>query len=93
VAGAARRPEPPQRLLPLLLVGLGLASLGLHLQALGWLAWPEGLGLPIALDVVLFMIAVMAGRVVPMFSNNGVPGMQARRDERLERPRWAACWR
>ena len=70
---------------PLLLVGLGLASLGLHLQALGWLAWPEGLGLPIALDVVLFMIAVMAGRVVPMFSNNGVPGMQARRDERLEK--------
>lgn len=80
-AGAHRRND----FFPLLLAGMGLASLGLHLEALGWLHWPAGLGLPIALDGVLFMIAVMAGRVVPMFSNNGVPGMQARRDERLEK--------
>lgn len=68
-----------------LLVMMGVAAGVFHLAQLGALALPSGLGLPLALDVVLFMIAVMAGRVVPMFSNNGVPGMQARRDERIER--------
>ena len=33
-----------------------------------------GLGIQVALDVVLFIVAVMAGRVIPMFTNNGVPG-------------------
>lgn len=64
---------------------MGIAAGVLHAGWLGWVALPAGLGLPLALDVVLFMIAVMAGRVVPMFSNNGVPGMQAVRDERVER--------
>lgn len=72
-----------------LLVAMGLAAGVLHLNLLGVLRLPArleaGLGLPLALDIVLFMIAVMAGRVLPMFSNNGVPGMTARRDERVER--------
>ena len=72
-----------------LLFAMGLAVAALHLNLLGLLPLPRpmaaGLGLPLALDMVLFMIAVMAGRVLPMFSNNGVPGMRARRDERLER--------
>ncbi|MCZ8074859.1 MAG: NnrS family protein, partial [Paucibacter sp.] len=75
-----------------LLLALGLATAALHLEQLG--LWTElqlpsapfqGLGLPLALDLLLFMIAVMAGRVLPMFSNNGVPGMNARREPRLER--------
>jgi uncharacterized protein involved in response to NO len=68
-----------------LLVMMGVAAGVFHLGQSGWLTLPGGLGLPLALDVVLLMIAVMAGRVVPMFSNNGVPGLQARRDERIER--------
>lgn len=76
-----------------LLIAMGLASGALHLHLMGHLllpdAWPAdlagGLGLPLGLDIVLFMIAVMAGRIVPMFSNNGVPGMQARRDPRVEK--------
>ena len=32
-------------------------------------------------------MAVMGGRVIPMFTNNGVPGAQARRHERLENVR------
>jgi uncharacterized protein involved in response to NO len=51
---------------------------------LQWLTLPAELGLPVALDVVLFIIAVMTGRVVPMFTNNGAPGAQARREPRLE---------
>ena len=39
----------------------------------------------VGLDAVLFVMAVMAGRVVPMFTNNGVPGAGARRIPWLER--------
>lgn len=68
----------------LLLMGLGSALL--HLGSMGLLNLPllSSAGLPLGLDVVLFMIAVMAGRVVPMFSNNGVPGMEARREPWVE---------
>lgn len=72
-----------------LLLAMGIAVGVLHLNLMGLLRLPArleaGLGLPLALDIVLFMIAVMAGRVLPMFSNNGVPGMAARRDDRIER--------
>lgn len=68
-----------------LLLLLGLATAAFHVrQAAGW-DWPASLGLPVAGDVVLFMVAVMAGRVVPMFSNNGVPGLQATRHPLVER--------
>ncbi|UDF34444.1 UNVERIFIED_ORG: NnrS family protein [Shinella sp. XGS7] len=72
-----------------LLMLMGLAAGALHLNLMGLLRLPArleaGMGLPLGLDIVLFMIVVMAGRVVPMFSNNGVPGMEARRDPRLEK--------
>ncbi|MEO3713688.1 NnrS family protein [Roseateles flavus] len=69
-----------------LLVLMGLGSALLHLGSMGLLNLPllSAAGLPLGLDIVLFMIAVMAGRVVPMFSNNGVPGMQARREPWVE---------
>jgi uncharacterized protein involved in response to NO len=41
------------------------------------------------LDIVLFIMAVMGGRVIPMFTNNAIPGTQARRSPALERRRWA----
>lgn len=68
-----------------LLVLIGVAAGVLHLRLMGRLDLGAGLGLPLALDVLLFMVAVMAGRVVPMFSNNGVPGLNARRDARVEK--------
>ncbi len=60
-----------------LLVLLGAANLGIHLSQLGLWNVPAGLGVQIALDMVLFTMAVMAGRVIPMFTNNGVPGAGA----------------
>jgi uncharacterized protein involved in response to NO len=68
-----------------LLLGLAVAVLGVHLAWLGVITLPAWLGLRIALDLVLFIMAVMAGRVVPMFTNNGVPGAQARRHPVLEK--------
>jgi uncharacterized protein involved in response to NO len=68
-----------------LLVLMGAASLAIHLAQLGVLAVPAWLGLRVALDGVLFIMAVMAGRVIPMFTNNGVPGAGAVRHEGLDR--------
>ncbi|MDI4634072.1 NnrS family protein [Pelomonas sp. V22] len=68
-----------------LLVAMGAAAGVLHLNLMGLLQLPTGLGLPVALDIVLFMIAVMAGRILPMFSNNGVPGLNAQRKAAVER--------
>jgi len=42
-------------------------------------------GLVLGLDVVLFVIAVVAGRVVPSFTNNAIAGAGARRNPLLER--------
>jgi uncharacterized protein involved in response to NO len=67
-----------------LLVALGAAAGVLHLAQLGWLALPAQLGMPLALDLVLFIITVMTGRVVPMFTNNGAPGARARREPKVE---------
>lgn len=68
-----------------LLLLLGLADLGMHLSQLGVWDLPAWLGLQVALDVVLFIMAVMGGRVIPMFTNNGVPGAGAVRNEWVEK--------
>jgi uncharacterized protein involved in response to NO len=64
---------------------LGLVQLSLHLVQLGALALPGWIGIGLGLDLVLFIMAVMAGRVVPMFTNNAVPGAKATRQPALER--------
>ena len=64
---------------------LGLAVLAFHLSGTGVLPWPERAGLQVGLDVVLFIMAVMAGRVIPMFTNNGIPGAQATRHPVIEK--------
>jgi len=64
---------------------MGLADLALHLTSLGVLELPPFFGLRIALDIVLFVMAVMAGRVIPMFTNNGVVGAGAERRPAVER--------
>ncbi|HEY5307019.1 MAG TPA: NnrS family protein, partial [Casimicrobiaceae bacterium] len=68
-----------------LLLLLGAAVLALHLSPLGVLPWPERASLQAGLDVVLFVLAVMGGRVIPMFTNNGVPGANATRHPWVEK--------
>jgi uncharacterized protein involved in response to NO len=68
-----------------LLLLLGLGQLSLHLAQLGVMALPAWLGIGLGLDVVLFIMAVMAGRVIPMFTNNAIPGARATRQPWLER--------
>jgi uncharacterized protein involved in response to NO len=46
---------------------------------------PPRLDLVLGLDVMLFIMAVMGGRVIPMFTNNGVPGTRAARHPLVEK--------
>lgn len=68
-----------------LLLLMSAASLVVHLAQLGVIALPGWIGIQLALDVVLFIMAVMGGRVIPMFTNNGVPGAGATRQPQVER--------
>jgi len=68
-----------------LLLLMGALVLALHLAWLGVVVVPPRLGLGLGLDVVLFIMAVMAGRVIPMFTNNGVPGAGAGRHPLVEK--------
>jgi uncharacterized protein involved in response to NO len=68
-----------------LLLLLGLAVLAFHLSYLGLLPWPERASLQVGLDVVLFVLAVMGGRVIPMFTSNGIPGVQTTRHPVVEK--------
>jgi uncharacterized protein involved in response to NO len=68
-----------------LLLLLAAATLCVHLQMLGAISLPGWAGIQLGLDVVLFIMAVMAGRVLPMFTNNGVPGAKAVRHAGLEK--------
>ncbi len=67
-----------------LLVLMGGLILALHLARLGALELPPRMGLLAGLDVVLFVMAIMGGRVIPMFTNNGVPGTNATRHPLVE---------
>lgn len=64
---------------------LAVATLSLHLSHLGAFAWPERASLQVGLDLVLFIMAVIGGRVMPMFTNNAIPGAQATRIPLVEK--------
>lgn len=68
-----------------LLLLMSVAVLAVHLDQLGVLHFPGWVGIQVGLDAVLFIISVMAGRVVPMFTNNGVPGASASRHPAVEK--------
>lgn len=68
-----------------LLAAMGLASFAVHLAQMQVLALPAWAGIQLALDIVLFILCVMGGRVIPMFTNNGVPGTAARRAPWVEK--------
>lgn len=68
-----------------LLVLMGVVVLSFHLAHQGVLPLPSRWGLLAGLDLVLFVMAVMGGRVIPMFTNNGIPGTNARRTPATER--------
>jgi uncharacterized protein involved in response to NO len=67
-----------------LVLALGAANLAFHAALRGTAPFSAGAALTVGLDLVLLTIAVVAGRVVPMFTNNAVRGAGARRVAVLE---------
>ena len=67
-----------------LLVLMAAAVLGIHLAQLGITTLPGWIGIQVALDVVLFIMAVMGGRVIPMFTNS-IAGASATKRPWLEK--------
>ena len=59
-----------------LIIALGAASVA-------FLMYPS-FALAIGLDIVLFVMAVMGGRVIPAFTNSAIPGAGARRNRFVE---------
>lgn len=68
-----------------LLLLFALVTLALHLSHLRVIDWPELASLQIGLDLVLLIMVAISGRVIPMFTNNGVPGAQAVRHGLVEK--------
>jgi len=68
-----------------LLLGFGAVNLAFYLGMAGTIDFPVQRGLQIGLDLILFVVAVMGGRVIPMFTNNALPGTNAQRLNWLER--------
>ena len=64
---------------------MGVLILAVHLALQGRFELSPRLGLQLALDMVLFIMVVMGGRVIPMFTNNGVPGANATRHALVEK--------
>jgi len=67
-----------------LLVLMAGAELAANLSLRGVIDGSPLRGLQVGLDTILVVMAVMAGRVVPMFTNNGVVGAGARRQGGVE---------
>jgi uncharacterized protein involved in response to NO len=56
----------------LLLALLFLANLAFHLGTAGVLEMGEHIGLAIAIDLIVVMVAIIGGRVIPIFTRNGL---------------------
>ena len=67
------------------LLALGAVNLAFYLAKQGSLDVAVGDGVQVALDLVLFVMAVMGGRVIPMFTANALPGSKPARHKWLER--------
>ncbi len=64
---------------------LGAANLAFYLAKEELLHVAVSEGVQVALDLILFVMTVMAGRVIPMFTASAVPGSKPTRHALLER--------
>lgn len=67
-----------------LLVLISAGELATHLALLDIISLPDRLGLQLALDVILLVMTVVGGRVIPMFTSNGVREATVRRSALVE---------
>jgi uncharacterized protein involved in response to NO len=67
-----------------LLLAFGAANVAFYLAAQGVIDFSPRRGLQVGLDLVLLVIAVMGGRVIPMFTANAVQGSTPERRKSIE---------
>ena len=68
-----------------LLLIMAAAAAATHAAQLHIVELPAWLGLRAALDVILVVMTVLGGRVIPMFTRNGVPGALVRSNALVDR--------
>ena len=68
-----------------LIVALGAVNLGFYLAMADWVPVALERGLRFAIDLILFLMVVMGGRLIPMFTANAEPGAKPLRLRWLER--------
>jgi uncharacterized protein involved in response to NO len=78
-------PNRVNRVFLFLLAGMALASLLVHLQELGLTQTTAARGTRLMLDLTLFTVLLVAGRVMPFFTERGVPGSTPRSRPMVER--------
>jgi uncharacterized protein involved in response to NO len=67
------------------LIAIGVANMAFHLGMAGIVDLPVRRMLQLALDMIMLVMAVMGGRVIPMFTANAVPRARPFRRAWLER--------
>jgi uncharacterized protein involved in response to NO len=67
-----------------LIVALGAVNAAFYLAMAQWIHVAVEHGLQAGIDIILFLMVVMGGRVIPMFTANAVPGAKALRLPWLE---------
>ncbi len=80
-----RAKKRPQLIFVAMLLLMLVANIMVHLELLGVVAGIAEAGITLAMNTVLLMIVIMAGRVLPMFTKNGAPGAEPRKWPWLEK--------
>ncbi len=75
----------PQLIFVAMLLLMSLGNIMVHAELLGVSEHSAALGINLAINIVVLMIVIMAGRVFPMFTKNGAPGAEPRKWPWLEK--------
>ena len=80
-----RAKKRPQLIFVAMLMLMLLGNIMVHLELLGITENSAEAGVTLAMNTVVLIIVIMAGRVFPMFTKNGAPGAQPRKWQWLEK--------
>lgn len=80
-----RANKRPQLIFVAMLMLMMVANIMVHLDLLGFVIGSAEAGITLAMNTVVLMIVIMAGRIFPMFTKNGAPGAEPRKWPWLER--------
>ncbi len=80
-----RAKKRPQLIFVAMLLLMLIGNVMVHLEILGITVGSAEAGITLAINTVVLMIVIMAGRVFPMFTKNGAPGAEPRKWPWLEK--------